>query len=708
MSSYYNQGVQVIIGNGQNFPGTPRISLIPFIQNAYDKGLLNFTVLPPGSISLAEIQDISTAKILGRSTAGSGVIEQISIGTGLSLSGGTLSATGGTDTNFANTDLTISSDRYHELNNKQFTFAGDGVNNKIQFSSVYSLGGTNAYFNLWPDQFYIYSNANGSISEGRLSGASLMFNYYDGSQSNTLTLNSDGISLAFMEYGDLRINTNPGTSGQVLTSNGENLPPTWETLSTPLQEIVYSDLIQLINDKQLIPGTFYKLKFSTVHYMPYMTDFTEMYADPFAINIGSVEYLILYAVSDEKISSEVKSLEYPQDIIHYDWNPTNHIDDYCLSEDGSNIITGFQGVITYRKDTLLNIETYYDFREAKFKRHIFAEPDVWDNSTSYAVGDWVTWTENPGYFYVCVKNNTNANPSTSNWSNPIDLGVILTDAVACNYNEFFRKAINSATYTVHPTFILDDFHITISNVYIGNTKTIPSENQINTYENSLKTSRFPNIVFTKDVINVNIKGGAYCGHSTICTKCENNSIGLNFLGNCISSKDVNNLDGTRFSFNNIGDYFTGNLIFSFFGLDDEGNIGGNNIGHGVKHNQFFTPFVYGNNIFTGLDLGYLYTMSPDGWNVFVGGNLFNNNYIEAGYMRRTYFKEVTNSKISALSGIVDTTFKLISDTQVNVSYLSNTLNNLSGVIVTYDPETPTDLYKQKINTLTGTYSLSPL
>jgi len=103
MSSYYNQGVQVIIGNGQNFPGTPRISLIPFIQNAYDKGLLNFTVLPPGSISLAEIQDISTAKILGRSTAGSGVIEQISIGTGLSLSGGTLSSTvtatpGGSDT----------------------------------------------------------------------------------------------------------------------------------------------------------------------------------------------------------------------------------------------------------------------------------------------------------------------------------------------------------------------------------------------------------------------------------------------------------------------------------------------------------------------------------------------------------------------------------------------------------------------------------
>lgn len=38
---------------------------------------------------------MSTGKLLGRSTAGSGGIEEISIGSGLSLSGGTLSATGG-------------------------------------------------------------------------------------------------------------------------------------------------------------------------------------------------------------------------------------------------------------------------------------------------------------------------------------------------------------------------------------------------------------------------------------------------------------------------------------------------------------------------------------------------------------------------------------------------------------------------------------
>ncbi|MES3037882.1 MAG: hypothetical protein V4736_08250, partial [Bdellovibrionota bacterium] len=44
-------------------------------------------------ISFAKLQNISTAKILGRSTAGSGDAEELSVGSGLSLVGGTLSAT---------------------------------------------------------------------------------------------------------------------------------------------------------------------------------------------------------------------------------------------------------------------------------------------------------------------------------------------------------------------------------------------------------------------------------------------------------------------------------------------------------------------------------------------------------------------------------------------------------------------------------------
>lgn len=50
-------------------------------------------VVIDGSITFSKLQNISTNQLLGRSTASTGVVEQISIGTGLALSGGSLSAT---------------------------------------------------------------------------------------------------------------------------------------------------------------------------------------------------------------------------------------------------------------------------------------------------------------------------------------------------------------------------------------------------------------------------------------------------------------------------------------------------------------------------------------------------------------------------------------------------------------------------------------
>jgi hypothetical protein len=47
-------------------------------------------VFPPGTVTFTDIQNIATDKILGRDTAGSGVIEQLGLGAGLSISGGNL------------------------------------------------------------------------------------------------------------------------------------------------------------------------------------------------------------------------------------------------------------------------------------------------------------------------------------------------------------------------------------------------------------------------------------------------------------------------------------------------------------------------------------------------------------------------------------------------------------------------------------------
>lgn len=61
-----------------------------------------------GVVTFAKMQDISTGKLVGRSTAGTGDPEEISVGSGLSLSGGTLSATGGVSDGDKG-DITVSS-----------------------------------------------------------------------------------------------------------------------------------------------------------------------------------------------------------------------------------------------------------------------------------------------------------------------------------------------------------------------------------------------------------------------------------------------------------------------------------------------------------------------------------------------------------------------------------------------------------------------
>lgn len=58
-------------------------------------GAVGTTEVADDAVTFAKIQNIATGRLLGRSTAGTGNIEEISVGSGLSLSGGTLSATGG-------------------------------------------------------------------------------------------------------------------------------------------------------------------------------------------------------------------------------------------------------------------------------------------------------------------------------------------------------------------------------------------------------------------------------------------------------------------------------------------------------------------------------------------------------------------------------------------------------------------------------------
>jgi len=60
--------------------------------------------IPASIVTYAKIQNMTTARLLGRTTAGAGVVEEISVGSGLTLSGGVLDTAGGAGVTGSGTD----------------------------------------------------------------------------------------------------------------------------------------------------------------------------------------------------------------------------------------------------------------------------------------------------------------------------------------------------------------------------------------------------------------------------------------------------------------------------------------------------------------------------------------------------------------------------------------------------------------------------
>jgi hypothetical protein len=64
-----------------------------FVSAIADEG--DTSIVRPSNWNDTHDIELATSRLVGRTTAGTGPAEEISIGSGLSLSGGTLSATGG-------------------------------------------------------------------------------------------------------------------------------------------------------------------------------------------------------------------------------------------------------------------------------------------------------------------------------------------------------------------------------------------------------------------------------------------------------------------------------------------------------------------------------------------------------------------------------------------------------------------------------------
>jgi len=180
----------------------------------------------------------------------------------------------------------------------------------------------------------------------------------------------------------------------------------------PLISLTYSELFDLYTNSLLIPGQKYMITdYRTIHnYLDGNTITGDLNLD------GVIEPLILLATSINTFDKQAYSELFPKDIIYYDitGGDTKDIAFFSIGDEPAPI-SGLTGIIYYRKDTVQNVECWYDFRNVKFRRWIMNYPS-WVSGTSYINGNIVNFEET---YYVCVKHtSSNISPDldTINWA----------------------------------------------------------------------------------------------------------------------------------------------------------------------------------------------------------------------------------------------------------------------------------------------------
>ena len=377
-----------------------------------------------------------------------------------------------------------------------------------------------------------------------------------------------------------------------------------DAIENQLINITYADLISAITAKTLIPGARYLITdFRTIHYF---SDGNTTLLD--AINTATTEPLIVTATKIDDLNKLAISTVYPQDIIYYDWNPDNWKNDCsfsdCLSaEPGEEtIITGFKGVIYYRKDTINNNTASFDFRGVKFRRWSILNAPAWSDAVTYAKNDFVNY--NNILYISSVDNNLNNVPTANSykWIGLVDYvdenskylawytDVANTDEVFI-YNHV--KTDTYADFNVFDPLISKDNYIyvnkTISNstilfnlvflcggIFNNTIKTNTISNKISSgtfvteiFNNYIETVEFDcNIIRCLD--NSNIKVYELSGNMIYgmhITQANDNIFSNNFIYSCAQnvfsslSKEISNNYVHSFFQCTINNEFTGNILY---------------------------------------------------------------------------------------------------------------------------------------------------
>jgi len=148
-------------------------------------------------------------------------------------------------------------------------------------------------------------------------------------------------------------------------------------------DVTYGDLINIKNNNNLVPLSYYRISYKTVHHIfgtvGVYNDTTTVYDKgdrSLSTFVPETETLLLKALSTNELYHVALSEQYPKDLIHY------NIDDN-LTEDSLRSRDGF---IHYRLDTEKNLSAHYDWRNCLNRRY---ESDQMMNPAS-----WDTYARN--------------------------------------------------------------------------------------------------------------------------------------------------------------------------------------------------------------------------------------------------------------------------------------------------------------------------
>ena len=377
-----------------------------------------------------------------------------------------------------------------------------------------------------------------------------------------------------------------------------------DAIENQLINITYADLASAITAKTLIPGARYLITdFKTTHYF---SDGNTTLLD--AINTAATEPLIVTATKTDDLNKLAISTIYPQDIIYYDWNPDNWKNDCsfsdCLSaEPGEEtIITGFKGVIYYRKDTINNNTASFDFRGVKFRRWSILNAPAWSDAVTYAKNDFVNY--NNILYISSVDSNLNNIPTANSykWVGLVDYvdenskylawytdvantdGVFIYNHVKTDtYADFnvFDPLTSKDNYiyvnkTTSNSTILFNLVFLCGGIFNNTIKTNTISNKISSgtfvteiLNNYIETVEFDcNIIKCLDNSNIKVyklSGNMIYGIHTI--QANDNTFSNNFIYDCSQSvfsslsKEISNNYVHSFFQCTINNEFTGNILY---------------------------------------------------------------------------------------------------------------------------------------------------